>query len=145
MSQIQKPLSQETVKRIGQWLANGDTGVSSETMVAISMGAVASDETGFDAPYDPSDFGRCYKLVKAVPELRDQFKRIGEIVPTFAGILQNWDELCETFERDAPKGRSDDLYSRIKELRGDCNNHPVLVKKRRDAENANAATEQAGA
>jgi hypothetical protein len=119
-------ISDKSITAIGQWIADRDTGVSSETMLAIAMGAKKSKVSRFDAPHDPSDFGRCYRLVKAVPEIRTEFGRIGRIVPTFKLILENWDELCPIFERDQSVGTSPDLYRRIKELRGDCQNHPAL-------------------
>ncbi len=127
MAKQSKPsLSNKTIKAIGQWIADKDTGISSETMVAIALGAKKTKSSRFNAPHDPSDFGRCYRLVKAVPEMKTQFDRIGKAVPTFKLILKNWDELCELYERDLPSGKSDDLYKRIKELRGDCQSHPVL-------------------
>ncbi len=95
-------------------------------MAAIAMGAKKTKSTRFDAPSDTSDFGRCYRLVKAVPELREHFPKIGKMVPPFKGILTNWDSLCELYLRDLPDGRSDALYRRIKELRGDSQNHPAL-------------------
>lgn len=119
-------LSAEAIAKIAQWFANGDTGTSSETMALIAMGAKKSDKTRFDAPYDTADFGRCYRLVQSVPELQNHFGLIGRRVGTFKNILANWQELVELYERDLPKGRCEDLYRRIKELRGDCQNHPIL-------------------
>jgi hypothetical protein len=109
-----------------------DTGLSSKTMAAIALGAdnFALHNLRGDAPYDPSDFGRCYRLVKAVPAVRSHFDRIGELVPQFRGILLQWDELCAIYERDLTRGRSDDLYRRITELRDDRPNHPVLRTKK---------------
>lgn len=101
------------VKKIANWLRSHDTGVSSETMAAIALGA---DEGYFDAPHDNSDFGRCYRLVKIVPEIRGSFSRISELVPQFKAILANWDELCSMYEKDK---WSKELYHRIKCLRGD--------------------------
>lgn len=95
-------------------------------MAAIALGAKKTAKTRFDAPHDPSDFGRCLRLVHAVPEVRECFPRISRAVKPFAGILQNWDELVAIYERDKSKGRSNELYRRIKELRGDCPDHPVL-------------------
>lgn len=109
-------MNAQTIKAIGEWLRSHDTGVSSETMVAIALGA---EKGRFDAPYDPSDFGRCYRLVQKIPEIRDAFDRIGELVPAFAGILREWDDLCRIYERDLKSGGSQELYDRIKELRGD--------------------------
>src|SRR3546814_4100612 len=75
---------------LGNWLAGDDVGTSSRTMVAIALGATEGD---FDAPHDPSDFGRCYRLVKAVPAIRESFLTISMRVPAFLRILHNWDEL----------------------------------------------------
>lgn len=105
---------------LGTWLISGDTGISSETMAGIALGATPTPgnwRSEGDAPHDPSDFGRCYRLVKAVPSIRDDFGAIGKAVPAFAGILREWDALCVIYERDLPTGQSDDLYERIRELR----------------------------
>ncbi|WP_454751628.1 hypothetical protein [Cupriavidus necator] len=114
-------LSPDAMRRLGNWILHGDTGVLSETMAAIAVGAdtMKGDGWGPDAPHDPSDFGRCYKLVQAVPEIRATFPRIAELVPTFAGILREWDALCAIYQRDLPARRSDELYEMIKALRGD--------------------------
>lgn len=118
---MSKSLSTQAQVDLGNWLINGDTGVSSKTMAAIALGATNLSSTGWniDAPYDPSDFGRCYRLVQKVPEIRDHFPRIAKKVKPFAGILREWDELVRIYERDKPKGTSDELYNRIRELRGD--------------------------
>jgi hypothetical protein len=110
---------QEAIIRIAHWMLGGDTGVSSKSMAAIAIGVEKGDVFGYDAPHDPSDFGRCYRLVLCAPEVIDAFPAITKKVPAFAGILANWDELCELYERDLSTGRSEDLYNRIKELRGD--------------------------
>lgn len=120
-------LSPASIKSLGQWFADQDTGISSEAMATIAMGAKKSKLARFDAPHDPADFGRCYRLVQAVPELREHFPRIGRMVPAFAEILKEWDSLCALYLQDLPSGRSDALYRRIKELRGDCKDHPVLM------------------
>lgn len=109
-------MSPQDIKDIAEWLVSDDCGVSSKTMAAIALGA---DKGRLNAPHDPSDFGRCYRLVKKVPAIRTAFDRIGEIEPRFAGILLNWDELCSLYERDLHTGQSKELYLRIKALRGD--------------------------
>lgn len=119
-------LSHKAIVAIAQWFADDDTGTSSQTIAVIAMGAKKVGKARMDAPHDPDDFGRCLRLVKRVPELREHFARIGKTVKAFAGILDNWDELVAIYERDRPTGRSQDLYRRIKELRGDCQDHPVL-------------------
>ena len=110
-------MTPQDIKDIAEWFRGSDTGVSSETMAAIALGA---EKGRFNAPYDPSDFGRCYRLVQKVPAIRNAFDRIGKLEPCFAGILLNWDELCGLYERDLHTGQSKELYRRIKELRGDA-------------------------
>lgn len=107
----------ELVKKLAGWFVSGDSGVSSDSMAAIALGA---DEGDFDAPYDSSDFGRCYRLVKAIPEIRESFTRISELIPVFRGILTNWDELCELYESNIDT-REGGLSERIRALRGDIN------------------------
>jgi hypothetical protein len=116
---MSKSLSTQAQSALGNWLIGGNTGTSSETMAAIALGATKTNAFRMDAPHDPSDFGRCYKLVQTVPEIRDHFPRIAKKVKPFAGILREWDALVQIYERDKPKGESTELYNRIKELRGD--------------------------
>jgi len=96
------------------WMRKGDSGVSSETMALIAMGATSGD---FDAPFDPSDFGRCYRLVKANPVIKESFLNISALVPQFTSILLNWDKCCQIYERDFPTGRSDELFKMISKWR----------------------------
>lgn len=111
------------IPKLGDWLLAGDTGVSSETMAAIALGATVASSTrrwGLgDAPHDPSDFGRCYRLVQAVPSIRQDFERIAQAVPAFRAILREWDGLCAIYLRDLPTGESAELYARITALRAE--------------------------
>lgn len=110
-------MSPQDIKDLAEWLVSCDTGISSKTMAAIALGG---EKGRFNAPYDPSDFGRCYRLVQKVPAIRNAFDRIGELEPCFAGILLNWDELCSLYERDLHTGQCKELYMLIKALRGDA-------------------------
>lgn len=116
-----KTLSTKAQRALGNWIIGGDTGTSSKTMAAIALGATKLSNDGYhvDAPHDPSDFDRCYRLVQKVPEIREFFPRIAKKVKTFAGILREWDDLVRIYERDKVTGKSTELYNRIKELRGD--------------------------
>lgn len=110
--------SEKTLRKLGNWIRGSDNGVSSETIVAIFLGATKGD---FDAPYDNSDFGRCHRLVKKVPEIREAFPRIAEKVPAFAGILREWDELVRLYDEWSESSRRA-LYDRIKALRAEGEN-----------------------
>ena len=112
-------MNAQDTKDLAEWFVSRETGVSSETMASIALGA---EKGYFDAPHDPSDFGRRYRLVKRVPNVRDHFVTIAQRVPVFAGILREWDALCRLYERDLPTGKSRELYDRIKLLRQEAVN-----------------------
>lgn len=118
--------------KVLQWQSTGDVGVSSATMASIALGLDKPFYgSHFDAPHDPSDMLRCMKLLEAIPEIRDHFPTIAKRVPTFKGIIEQWDELAEVMSRECvgDKWRAPDAYKMIKELRGDEINHRVLTFK----------------
>jgi len=80
--------------KILDWLAQGQPGVSSETMAFTALGV---SRRYASAPSDPSDFNRCLLLVDEVPEVRDAFPRIRALSPKWAAIIDHWDELKELF------------------------------------------------
>lgn len=105
------------------WCFSGDTGISSKTIVAVALnvpwpwGYHATQRQ--DAPYDPSDFGRCYRLLKSIPELREMAFPVLRRRPEWKGLVENWDELTKVYLRDLPTGRSAELYEMIDFLRRD--------------------------
>jgi len=60
-----------------EWLHGLDTGVSSETIYSVMTGHNVLTCGEGDAPHDPGDFGRCYRLLKLFPEWRE---RLAEVV-----------------------------------------------------------------
>ena len=86
--------------KVLQWQATGDVGVSSATMASIALGLDKPFYgSHFGAPHDPSDMLRCMKLLEAIPEIRDHFPAIAKRVPTFKGIIEQWDDLVELTKR----------------------------------------------
>lgn len=53
-------------KKIAEWAVSGDTGLSSESILAFMMGIKPAH--GFDAPLDADDRGRCIRLLNRFPE-----------------------------------------------------------------------------
>lgn len=77
-----------------KWLSGPDTGMSSETLCrALAKIAQLRVET----PRDASDFGRCYRLLKAIPGWRE---RIGEmrVLAGWAPLVDAWDDLERLYE-----------------------------------------------
>lgn len=102
-----------------EWLANGERGLSSETIVQRLTGI---DCAHCDIhPYDPSDLGRCRKLMERVPALRDRFSEMRDVSPQWAALVDHWDELCATMDEEAPEwrkwqGAAANTYRRMNEL-----------------------------
>lgn len=108
------------------WFAGDDTGISSRYMAAV-LGAAAFSvylprPPYVDAyPYDPADFGRCVRLLDAIPELREYLSTLAFDTahgPVWNAIAEEWDDLERMYREDLPTGRSDRLWRRLEQLRG---------------------------
>lgn len=97
------------------WLTNGDTGISSMTIWSVMMGKKPKRA---DVPYDPDDFGRCYRLLKVMPSWRPRLGEVSAAFPVWAGLVGAWDELTALYERDVSTGTCKALYDRMRVLRG---------------------------
>lgn len=108
-----------------RWAAGPDTGLSSLTIWSTLMGR-PNDRPSY--PYDPSDFGRCYRLLHAIPGWRE---RIGEMaaVPGWERLASAWDELEAIYRRDLASGVSPALYKRIQELTSERRGEDPEVKR----------------
>lgn len=102
-----------------QWPLCGDTGISSRAIYAHMMGLPQDGTWGAGEPSDPSDFGRCYRLLHA-PWAQGWRSRIGEMAkyPRWAGLAAAWDELEALYVEELAKGdEAPKLYKRMTELR----------------------------
>lgn len=106
------------------WLSNGDTGVSSETIWFVMMGRPADPRFTPDTPRDPSDFGRCYRLLQVMPGWRARLPEVALAHPKrWPAFVEHWDELAALYEQvigpsgkgwDIPASRA--LYARMQQL-----------------------------
>lgn len=96
------------------WRAGPDTGLSSITIWEVMMGRAPTYPA---EPLDPSDFGRCHRLLQAFPTWR---ARIGEMaaVRGWEKLAPAWDELEQLYLADLAEntGRAPKLYARMREL-----------------------------
>lgn len=108
-----------TERAIAQWLAGRDTGLSSETIAFAHLGVWCSRPT---MPADPADFGRCARLIRAVPAIRRSWrKRYLAMYPEFQPLVTHWQAIHRTMERevgiDWSKGkRASETYDLMKGL-----------------------------
>jgi hypothetical protein len=96
------------------WWSGPDTGMSSKTIWRVLMGHPATIDVY--EPADPADFGRCHRLLHAIPGWR---ARIGEMarVRGWEHLAPAWDELEALYVEELPSGRAPKLYKRMAELR----------------------------
>ena len=108
------------------WLANGETGISSKTIHAVLTGMVddmvfnaSPSWLKYDVPHDPSDFRRCYLLLKLIPEWRERLDEVAERFPKLKPFVKHWGELTRLYEeeRENADGHARKLYTRMQELR----------------------------
>jgi hypothetical protein len=84
-------------QKLAQWLCSDDTGASSCFMASIAAGSPPRLPHHVNHPYDAEDLGRCIRLVRAVPEVRECFPEIAKASAQWAAIVANWDDLENTY------------------------------------------------
>lgn len=106
-------LTSNAKDRLLKWALMGANSIPDLTMAQAATGLTPAQlRTGyFAAPKSLGDFGRCYELMQAVPELRAEFPVIVNACPEFEPVLNAWDELAGLFvsNREA-------CYARLREL-----------------------------
>lgn len=108
-------------KRALSWIVGDDTGISSRTIWSVMMGVEYNGISGPRPPADPSDFGRCYRLLKLIPEWRGRLREVAERYPIWGPMVEAWDELERMYEAALATGKnvSDEsrrMYERMKQL-----------------------------
>ncbi|MDG6341471.1 hypothetical protein QAA07_04560 [Glaesserella parasuis] len=96
-------------QQIIEWLADGETGLSSKTMAFV---------VGFDVvpkracyPQDPAGLRRCMQLLTVAPAMRNHLSKLTSICPVWAEIIKNWAELEATYNQEITKARMPKTYS----------------------------------
>lgn len=101
------------------WLANGETGISSSTMAFWLAFGILPDDNAH--PRDVGDFNRCLLLLKEVPELRQRLPEMAKLSPHWDTLVTHWDELEALFVGEAGLGwrkanSAPKAYARMREL-----------------------------
>ena len=102
------------------WSRSDDTGQSSKAM-AHHLAPMAGLDTYHvnepkARPYDSADFGRCVRLLDAVPELRRHLLRMAEVSPQWAALVENWEELENLYRKALSSRNAPQLSRRMREL-----------------------------
>jgi hypothetical protein len=104
-----------------EWLLSDDTGISSRTIFATMTNSHVAPHN-MPIPFDPADFGRCYRLLKAFPLWRLRLREVADRFPEWGPIVNAWPELEAIYEVELGNadGRAPLLYSRMKEIEPLC-------------------------
>ncbi|ACK80782.1 hypothetical protein RU820_05335 [Acidithiobacillus ferrooxidans] len=110
-----------------EWLAVGEQGRSSQAIFwkvradLMFPDGKRPEDTAY--PLDPSDLGRCRKLLEQVPSVNEKFVQVmGTMAgPVWAGLVENWECLCATMDREAPTwregvGMAEETYRLMQEI-----------------------------
>lgn len=79
------------------WLASDDTGASSLYMASVLTGEFIAEN---HYPRDPHDFGRCLRLVEAVPELESKIRDMSQHGKKWSVVAAHWHEWAEVYRAD---------------------------------------------
>ncbi len=78
------------------WLGNYDTGLSSRAILAWmerDTTVAALDGNRMEYPRDPSDLGRCIRLLDIEPSYRGRMGEMAALSPQWARLVAHWAEL----------------------------------------------------
>ncbi|MFL9611017.1 hypothetical protein ACKF11_13100 [Methylobacillus sp. Pita2] len=83
-------LGQDGYQRVTGWLTGEHVGASSSAIVTRMLNLQNGNRSH---PHDGSDFHRCLKLLKAVPEFKANLNLMREVSPEWDDLVDRWDEL----------------------------------------------------
>lgn len=95
------------------WLANGHVGMSSKTMFNCLIG---HKDFAINHPYDPDDFSRCWKLLEAVPEWKNELHKLKPLSKQWSNLVDNWDKLTEFYENMRQVKKANGMYEFMQPL-----------------------------
>ena len=87
-------------ERVIEWFASGDTGTSSKCIAFWLSVRTVSGTWGADTPSDPSDLGRCLRLLDKFPEFRARLSEMVEVGGHWPTFVERWDNIEQTFIRE---------------------------------------------
>ena len=88
-----------------RWLANGERGLSSETIFTHLTGVDAIGDGWASHPLDPADLRRCRLLLEQCPELLADFPRMAQVSDVWRRLVHHWDELYALMDEEIPDWR----------------------------------------
>lgn len=82
-------------KKVMEWCFSSDTGISSERLAAEFLGVEYKRRWGSTTPSDPSDLGRCLRLIELVPSVRSAVDSLALKSERWAKAAAIWDDITQ--------------------------------------------------
>ena len=104
--------------RLAEWFGSNDTGISSKTIALWLSARTKSTRWGDGEPRDGADFGRCYRLLKFIPEWRARIGEMAERGGKWPSLVARWDEIEAVYLREIAKepGAEGSTYTLMKQV-----------------------------
>ena len=97
-------------KKLAEWFASSDTGMSSKAIALYLSGGVATHAT----PLDSSDFGRCHRLLIHMG-WQDRIGEMAKVSNRWAVLTEIWPALTAAYDADDHK----EVYRLINSVEAD--------------------------
>lgn len=99
-----------------EWRNGRDTGTSSLTIWSVVTG-FPSPHGHYDVPYDPSDFGRCYRLLALFPDWLSKLPKVAAKYPQWEPFVCEWSTLTAMYEKALSSKDGGEMYQFMQKLR----------------------------
>ena len=101
-----------------QWLLGNDTGISSRTIFGVlTLGDQWHGRhayLGAGLPRDPTDLGRCIRLLEAIPEWRSRLPEMAAAFAEWGPLVRDWDALESLYREEEPSGTAPKCYEAMR-------------------------------
>lgn len=106
-------MTEDEKDRLISWLAGDDTGASSKALAHAAAGVPGKDQSH---PHDPSDLGRCIRLIEAVPTVRAAVDTLAATGAYWKALAPKWDELTALYHAERQSGTCPKTYDAMRAL-----------------------------
>lgn len=87
-------------RKIIEWLATGETGISSEAIAFQALGVSSEGRWGRTHPSDPADLRRCVLMLQRCPEAKPALSKLADKSAAWRGLVKEWPALVRLLKKE---------------------------------------------
>lgn len=103
-----------------EWLFGFDVGASSKAIWRTMIGAEGRPDAYWPDtaayPRDPSDFGRCWRLLARFPEWRERLGEMRKYGPVWSALVSEWDAIEAVYVEEMDGKRAPHTYALMQDV-----------------------------